>query len=137
MAKLPARTKVHLLLFRRAGPDELLVVRREVKGAAPWALPSTEALDETAREAALRLAAEVARGAPLLDFDLGLPAEYRVKDGPRAGEWTERFHAVEMPPDSRARDGAWLPHYDAKAKVDAPRVRDAITRLRERAPLVP
>ena len=131
-----------MLCFRRVGVDEVLVVPREVKGARYWGLPSAESAPaESAADAALRVAAEVLgdqRGATSLD--LGVSGTYRVSAGPRAGEWTERFHGVEVPPDRRARGEAmWVAHYEAKAfaGAESPRVREAFTRLRELARLKP
>ena len=140
VAKLPARQKVTVLCFRRAQPDEVLVVAREAKGRPQWGLPSAESdAGESARAAALRLAADFLRGPVVADLDLAIKAEYRVAAGPRAGEWTERFFAVEAAPDCPAPDGQWLPHYEAKAAsgADTPRVREAFTRLRELARLRP
>lgn len=139
MAKLPARQKVIVLCFRRSDPDEILVVQREAKGVAQWGLPTGEVEGRSARDAALRLVSEFVRSEPIGDFDLGGASEYRVGAGPRAGEWTERFYAVEMPVGSRAVEGRWFAHYDAKthAGADAPRVREAMTRLRELARLKP
>lgn len=140
MAKLPARQKVSIACFRRAGPDEILVVERESKGSLRWGLPSAECeAGESARDAALRLAARVVDGEPLRDLDLVVAAEYRVSAGPRAGAWTERFHGIEVEAGCRAIEGAWLVHYDAKARAgaDSPRVREALTRLRELAKLKP
>jgi hypothetical protein len=137
---LPARVKVTVLCFRRAGPDEVLVVPREVKRKLRWGLPSAEAeAGETARDVALKVAARVAGGPALQDLDLGIEAAYRVGAGPREGEWTERFFAVEVAPGRRASDGRWLPHYEAKveAGAEAPRVREAFSQLRELARLKP
>lgn len=140
MPKLPARQKVTVVVFRRAGPDEILVVPRESKRVVRWALPSTEVVEgETARDAALQLAEGLVDGEAVTDLDLALDAAYRVAAGPSAGEWTERFFAVETEAGARALEGRWLPHYEAKAQAGAelPRVRDAITRLRETARLKP
>ncbi len=139
MAKLPAREKVNVLCFRRSSPDEILIVQREVKRAMQWGVPFAEVVGESAREEALDLVSLLVRGDPLADFDLGGVATYRVKSGPRAGDWTERFHAVEVAPEARATGGRWAAHYDAKAMVggETPRVREAITRLREAANLKP
>lgn len=140
MAKLPARQKVSVLCFRRAGPDEVLLVPREVRRTLQWGLPSAEAeAGETPRDVALRVAAELVGGVPVGDVDLGLGASYRVNAGPRAGEWKERFYGVEVAPDRRSREGTWMAHYDAKARsgAESPRVREAFTRLRELAKLKP
>lgn len=138
MAKLPIRQKVTLLLFRRANPDEILLVPLEAKRAVRWVVPFTEAVDgESAGEAARQLAEGYVGAEQLAALDLGMPATYRVKAGPSAGEWTERFHAIEVAADAPAADGRWVPHYEAKAQSELPRVRDAITRLREMARLKP
>lgn len=140
MAKLPERQKVSVLCFRRVGPDEVLVVPLEVKRQLQWGVPSTETEPgESTQDAALRVAMQVSGQNVAESLDLGVEGSYRVKAGPRAGEWTERFHAVELAPERRPREGRWLPHYEAKALVgpDAPRVREAFTRLRELARLKP
>jgi hypothetical protein len=140
VSKLPARQKATVLLFRRSAPDEILVVPREIKGSLRWSLPTEEMeAGESARVAARRIAGWFVRGDPVSEVDLGVGAEYRVGAGPRAGEWTERFHAIEVAPGTIAVEGKWLVHYDAKAEAgaDAPRVREAITRLREIAKLKP
>lgn len=140
MPKLPPRQKVTTILFRRVGPDEILVVQREAKGARRLALPSGETLaGESWRDAARRISAGLVRAQPLAQIDLGAGAEYRVSAGPSAGEWTEHFQALEFAFDARASEGVWLPHYDAKAQAGAesPRVREAISRLREAAKLRP
>lgn len=139
VAKLPARTKVVVVLFRRAGPDEVLVTEREGKRPVAWGLPFTETEEgEGPLEAARAVAAELVAAEPVAEFDLGVDAEFRVKAGPRAGEWSERCFALEVPAGARALVGRWLPHYEAKAEAgDSPRSREAITRLRERAKLKP
>lgn len=138
MAKLPQRQKVTLLLFRRAEPDELLLVPIEARRMVRWALPFTEVeAEETPREAARLLALGLVEGDPVTMLDVGTSSEYRVKAGPHAGEWTERFHAVEVAVGTHAREGSWVPHYEAKAQSESPRAREAITRLREVARLKP
>lgn len=139
VAKLPARQKVSVLIFRRSSPDTILVVQREVKRGVQWSLPSSESGGESSRLTALSLAAELVSGDAIEDLDLGMDASYKVNNGPRAGQWTERFHAVEVAPDCRAVEGQWMPHYEAKAQAgaDAPRVREAVSRLRELARLKP
>lgn len=140
MARLPARHKLVLLCFRRSDPDEILVVLREARGVVRWAFPSTEQeAGEHARDAALRLASQLVRGLAERAIDLGTGGVYRVSEGPSAGAWTERAFAIEVAPGSRALEGRWLPHYEAKAEAgaDAPRAREAVTRLREMAKLKP
>lgn len=127
-----------LLLFRRANPDELLLVLLEAKRALNWTIPFTEVEEnETAQDAARQLAESLTGRSSSDPLDLGSPAVYRVKDGPNAGEWTQRFLAVEVPIGTRAREGRWLPHYDAKAAADASKLKEAISRLREIARLKP
>lgn len=120
-------------------PDEILVVQQEVKRGVKWALPFTEAGNESPRKTALGLASDLVDGEAIEDMDLAMDASYKVNNGPRAGQWTERFYAVEVAPGTRAREGQWMTHYEAKqqAGADTPRVRDAVSRLRELARLKP
>lgn len=134
MPSLPSRRKIVLLLFRRAPEDEILLVERQSKGNLIWSPPATEAAaSEDAAEAARRLAGELAGASRVVDLDLA--SAFRVKEGPNAGEWSEVYFAAEVAPASAP--GRWLPHYEAKAACASPKVREAITRLREREKLKP
>lgn len=139
MAKLPEMRKVTVLVFRRRGPDEILVVRKPSRDGREWAPPSTIAEDaETPETAARRLAGETTHGEPLAVLPLAVTNSYVVKNGPSAGSWTEHFYGIEVAPDARPAQGAaWRVHYEAKAESSAVKVREAITDLRARAKLLP
>jgi len=138
VAKLPTRRKSTVLVIRRGPPDELLFRASPSRARSGWEPLSAEvAPGETFETTARRLArdaTDLARDAPV---DLDLEARYAVRSGPAAGAWIERLYAFEAAPGAPAREGEWLVHYEAKARASTPRVRDAVTRLREQARLRP
>jgi len=137
MAPLPRMEKATLLLFRRRGPDEILVTKKPPRGEAslPYALCEP---GEAPVDAARRVAPELAHGPVANVLKLALSNEFKVKNGPSAGDWRESFVAVEMAADARAARGAeWRVHYDAKAALAHVKARDAITELRAVARLLP
>lgn len=139
MAKLPTRRRIAVWMYRRAeDADEVFTRARPTKGRDEWGPLLGETLPgEHPPEAARRIVQEATGQTPAALTDLDVKHAFTVKKGPSAGEWEERLFAAEVPAGTRAVDGRWVPHYEAKAAAPEARWREGVTRMRARLGLKP